>query len=402
MKKLLLLILLPSIAFAVETEVSGNFELQGRHSKNNDMAKTDLLQDWNEEQFYFMYGNLSGKMQFEDFRLEVNGIARHARSDLYNPKPILGQKRDSYLAPQIYLFPNRFVARDLLKIEYQDEGRTSETQAEFNKFFFEWNTDEHRFTIGRLYINYGQGEIFNPINPFNQPTGLTSIQQVAQGNDGMGFKYYVNDKYNVEFFLLGDLNEEKGSRENQIEKTLWAHGEYQYSDKLQIDYVAGEDLNRYKLGGQVNYKFEESMIFFQALYQSHILLKNKDSNNLWDVALGYDEQMNAKWHIRAEGGYQKRNRYATATTFDRFLPTEYFVAIANTYELHPLVKLAGTVVNDIKSGFTYLIGRATYNSTENTEIEIFTYQPVAKGDAADNPAQKLVTSDIGLAFRAFF
>ena len=113
--------------------------------------------------------------------------------------------------------------------------------------------------------------------------------------------------------------------------------------------------------------------------------------------------MNNKWHLRFEGGHQKSNRFSEINSLgERFLPTEYFVALANVYEIHPLLKINGTLINDIKSGFTYFIAKFTYNASSNVEAEIFGYSPMAKGDSADNPAQKLVTTDIGLALRAFF
>jgi len=200
--------------------------------------------------------------------------------------------------------------------------------------------------------------------------------------------------------LLGDKRIE--DYDGTINRTLWVHGEYQASDKLQLDYVIGEDQNRQKLGGQIAYRFEDAMLFSQVLYQSHLVNK-KISNNLWDFMLGFDQQFTSKWHVRAEGGYQKANRSTNDLSFgDRFLPTEYFISLANIYEIHPLVKVSGTVVNDIKSGFTYVIGKSTYNVLENMEAEIFFYVPASKGDSVDNPLQKLVTTDLGGALRYFF
>ena len=207
--------------------------------------------------------------------------------------------------------------------------------------------------------------------------------------------------HTIQFLLLGDKSIE--GYDGEIDKTLWAHGEYQATDKLQLDYVLGQDQNRNKLGGQISYRFEEAMVFTQALYQSHNVNRNVDSNNLVDIMLGYDQQLTNKWHIRFEGGYQKANRHAVTSGFsDRFLPTEYFAALANTYEIHPLLKASGTIINDIKSGFTYFIVKGTLDLGHNMELEMFGFTPVAKGDAADNLAQKLVTSDVGVALRAFF
>jgi hypothetical protein len=88
--------------------------------------------------------------------------------------------------------------------------------------------------------------------------------------------------------------------------------------------------------------------------------------------------------------------------FDRFLPTEFFAAFANIFEIHPLVKVNATIINDIKSGFTYFIGKGTYSAAKNIELDHFIFLPLATGSEPDNIAQKLVTLDIGMSLRLFF
>lgn len=394
----LLLFSVPALA-EIKSEFSGNIEGQVRHAKNNPEAKEDLFQNWNNENFYLAYGNINGKIEFANSRIEANWFTRYSQSDLYDPDPNFFNTDEPYLATTIFTFPNKLVARDVFKLQHKKRSGETQLESILNKLYYEMELEENRFMFGRMYVNYGQGEIFNPINPFNQPTALTSISQVAQGNDGFSFTFFVSDIHTVQFLLLGDKSVEDYSGE--ITRTLWAHGEYQYSDKLQLDYVIGEDQNRHKVGGQISYRFEEAMVFLQGLYQSQDL-KNNPTTNLVDVLLGYDQQLTAKWHIRLETGYQKENRFVNAQSFERFLPTEYFAALANVYELHPLVKVSGTVINDVKSGFTYFIAKGTYDIGHDMEAEIFGFTPVAKGDAADNVAQKLVTTDVGLALRAFF
>lgn len=401
MKTFLLLgLFLSSSVFALDTELSGNIEGQIRHVKNNEEAKdAPLYQDWNNENFYLVYGNLNGKINFEKSKIEGNWFVRYSQSELYDPKPVGPLKRDPYFATQIFTFPNHLVARDLFKLQHLNQSGNQQTESVLNKLYYEQELEVHRFMFGRMYVNYGLGEIFNPINPFNQPTALTSISQVAQGNDGASFTYFVNDNHNIQFLLLGDKRIE--GYDGDVDITFWMHGEYQYNDQLQLDYVLGEDQNRRKIGGQISYQLENALIFTQLLYQSQTL-KDEPSNNLWDILLGYDQQITNKWHIRFEGGYQKKDRFINPENFERFLPTEYFVALANVYEIHPLVKLNATIINDIKSGFSYFIAKGTYSLTKSTELEAFGYTPASKGDEPDNLAQRLVTTDIGIALRAFF
>lgn len=399
MKYLLPLLLFSLSAHAVKVDLSGNIEAQGRKTWNNDEAKKELQQDWDNSEFYLFYGNLGAKIDVKGgSRFEANWLIRHSYSQLYQPET---PGMDEYLVTNVFTYPRTIVARDIFKLQYEKQENNYRLDSVLNKFMYQWNYDEHRFTIGRMFINYGQGEIFNPLNPFNQPTALNSITNFAQGNDGVNFTFYADDKHTLNFYFLGDKSID--NYDGQIDKTLWLHGEIAYSDSLQFNYVIGEDQKRHKIGGQVSYLGDEAMFFGQLLYQSD-LVNGKKSHNLWDVLLGYDEQLTSKWHIRIETGYQKKNRMQPEG-FDlnnRFLPTEYFFALANKYEIHPLVNVSGTIITDVKSGFTYLVAKSTFSLSENTEAEIFAFSPVAKGKGDEFPVQKLVTTDIGLALRAFF
>lgn len=382
---------------AVDADFSGNLEAQARHSWNNDLAE-DLFQDWEEEDFFLLYGNLNSKVDVGSSRVESNVFARYSRSRLYEERPA---PFPPYVAPLIFTFPNKLVAREIFKLSHDKRTDDHREEVVLNKLYYQWSSDDNRFMIGRMYINYGQGEIFNPINPFNQPTGLTSVSQVAQGNDGVNFTFFVNERHTLDFYFLGDKS--MGNFNGEIERTLWIHGEYQVSDALQLDYVVGQDQNRNKLGGQIRRSFEEATVFAQTLYQSDFT-NDVESHPLWDAMAGFDQQVTSKWHVRVEGGYQKSNRFLNldSSLNERFLPTEYFIAFANQYEVHPLVKVTGTIVNDVKTGFTYFISRNTFDLGHDTEAEIFGYIPAAKGSDIENPAQKLVTTDIGLALRTFF
>lgn len=371
----------------------GNVEVQARQSWNNPEAKKvpTINQDWKEEKFSQFVGNLGFKADYSSVHAEVNWFGRQAYSPLYY---------NEYAATQIYTFPNKLVARDVFKLQHSRVSGDHQTDSVLNKFFVEWK-EENSFAFGRMFINYGLGEVFNPLNPFNQPTGLTSLSNVSQGSDGFRFVLNASEGHTIEFFLLGDKN--LSGYENEINKTVWMHGEYQATDKLTLDYVVGEDQKRQKLGGQASYQFDQAMVFGQVLYQTEYTDNTQASDNLWDILLGYDQQMTNKYHLRFEGGYQKQDSYASLTSFNnRFLPTEYFASITNIYEIHPLVKLNGTFINDVKTGFTYFIGKSTWSMSNNVESELFVYSPVGKGGQTDILAQKLITTDVGVALRAFF
>lgn len=381
-----------SIFAQVETEFDGNVEIQSRQTWNNPEAKDIpvIKQDWKEEQYTQMTGNLGFKADYKALHAEVNWFGRKAYSSLFQQEAI---------ATQIFAFPNKLVARDVFKLQYNRIDGDQQTDSVLNKFYIEWR-EENSIAFGRMFINYGLGEIFNPLNPFNQPTGLTSLGNVAQGSDGFRFTLNVSETYSIDFFLLGDKRID--GYEGEIDRTLWVHGEYQANDKLTLDYVIGEDQKRQKIGGQASYQFDQAMVFAQALYQTEFTNK-KPSDNLWDLLLGYDQQVTSLYHLRFEGGYQKINSYGDLLSFsNRFLPTEYFVSLANIYDIHPLVKLSGTFINDVKTGFSYFIGKTIWSMGNNIESELFMYSPIGKGGQTDQVSQKLITTDVGVALRAFF
>jgi len=294
------------------------------------------------------------------------------------------------------------VARDVFRLNYSRQDNDHQTDAVVNKLAYELDGDDSRFTIGRMFVNYGVGEIFNPINPFNQPLGLVSSLNVAQGNDGFKASFFLSERSNLSFFLMGD--KQLAGEEDRITRTLWLHWEFRPADDWQLDLVAGEDQKRNKAGVQINRTLSEAMIFLQALYTSE-LTNDDPSENLWDLMIGYDNQFTKDWHARVEMGHQETDQEVVAPAgsllSNRYLPYEYFIAVANTYDIHPLVELSGTLIHDVKTDFGYGLLRANWSVVENWEWDLFFFTPVYHS-AESNLVQQLITTDVGTALRYFF
>ena len=135
MKRLLFIFCVFSTTTAfsqIKTEFSGNLEVQSRNSWNGDEAKSLNLindqiptQDWDSENFSLIYGNLNAKVDFSNSRLESNFFARHSKSDLY---------KNNYIAPLIFNFPNKLVAREVFKLQNDQDGTDNKTEYILNKF----------------------------------------------------------------------------------------------------------------------------------------------------------------------------------------------------------------------------------------------------------------------------
>jgi hypothetical protein len=376
-------------SWAVEFE--GNVEAQGRQSTNNEQAQKKFNQDWDRENFYLFYGNLNVNQTLGSSRFESNVFGRYAQSELYQ-KP--------YVAPLIYNFPQKLVARSLFDLKYDQTRDSSYTELNINKFFYEWDGQEVRLTLGRIYLNYGLGEVFNPINPFNQPTGLSSIAQTAQGNDGGQMKAFINSQHTVDMIILGDKEIKKP--DDEVSYTFWVHGEYRFTDETQLDYVVGRDQERDKLGMQFSTQILDGLFFTQLFYQSQRIDQKKFTDDLIDLMVGYDQQLTGIWHMRVESGYQERSKFATLGFSERFLPVESFIALVNQFEPHPLFKVTLTGIFDLRSQFTYLIGKLIFSLSNNLEAEFFTSVPVGDKKEPEIIEQQFVTTDLGLALRMFF
>jgi hypothetical protein len=376
-------------------ELSGNLEGQTRLLKNQVSAKRfPLSQDWDNSQYHLGAANINAKADFNESRIEGNVFGRYAQSELFG---------DGYLAPQFLTFPRRLVARDVFRLNHTRVDGDAQTDLVINKLYYELDGEDSRFVFGRMYINYGSGEIFNPINPFNQPLGLLSQTNIAQGNDGFKAGFFTSDESSINFYLLGNKNLD--DYENQITPTGWIHGEWRFSENWQLDYVLGQDQRRNKAGGQLNYIWGDAMVFAQALYSS-AYVNGKESENLWDALLAYDHQLNAKWHLRVEVGHQEVDDElvlsSPLTASERFLPYEYFIAIAQTYELHPLLKLSGTVIRDFKTDFVYGLARATWSIFNDVEWDFFVNAPLYWVEDEQNIPQKIFPTEAGTALRVFF
>jgi hypothetical protein len=383
-----------SSASSMKTEIDGNIDAQFRSANNQSDAET-LGQNWSHENFSLLSTNTHAIFSLKNSKLEINWFNRYSQSDLY--------KKD-FFATRLMNFPNQTVSRDVFRLSHKKQSQDALFESVLNQAFYEWDYDDSRFAFGRLFINYGQGEIFNPINPFNQPTGLTSQSNVGQGNDGFKVTIFSDPDTTWNFFLIGD-KQVKGN-DGSIDATTWLHGEFRLSDIWQIDYVLGRDQMRHKTGAQATYQSEESLLFSQVFYQTEIIDKNIPSTHLWDIMLGYDRRLTTDWHIRVEGGHQKTDQYLTignASQFNsRFLPSEYFVAVANEYQLHSLLKGSATVIHDFKSRFGYGLARLAYSFKESWEVDLFGFAPIYRNGNKIAPIQKLFTSDVGLSVRAFF
>jgi len=380
---MILFLLLSSLtAFALETEFSGSGELQYRNSRNNPEADK-YFQTWKKTEAKIFLGQVGVKVQHQHHSVESNLFVRYLET------PLL--RNPNNLAPKFYLFPQRMVVRDLFNLKASQTSSRERVEALPTKLFYQIELEKFRVEIGRVYLTYGQGEIFNPINPFNQPTALNASAQVAQGNDGGTLTYFASQKHDLHLSIFGDKSQ------GETQKTFWFRTNSRLSDQLSLMLVGGEDQKRKKAGAEVTYQGEEALYFSQIFYQ-----KNALDQESFDFLLGLDQQLHSLWHLRVEAGHQKRFKKNVSSDTNRFLPTETFLSIGNQIEITPLLKQQVTFIYDLKSSFAYGVLKTVYEVRQDLEIEGFFLGPALKGGKASDPLQEIVTRDFGLALRGYF
>lgn len=376
---------------AITFDYFGNVEMQTRHAWSH-QAATDAGESWEQEDFNLLYGNLSGRVGVDQNSIEFNVFARYAHSNLFE---------EESLNTQIYNFPERIVSRDLFRLTHNEDTNDSRTDLVINKLFYEWETEDSRFVFGRMFINYGMGEVYNPINPFSTPQGITVLNNVAQGSDGLKFTLFPSIDHTINFYILGDKRyyDYDGGR---YARTLWVQGEVLIDEKWQAIYIAGEDQKRFKAGFQISYQLAKGLLFAQYL-RSGEPQGEIEGSTFDDYLLGFDRQINSKWHLRIEAGYQKEDLLRDYSVFDeRFLPMEYFVALSNIFEVHPLVKVSASIINDPESNFNMVVFKSTYNAYSNFEVDFYALTPVRSDSSEETLGQQVISTDVGLSLRYFY
>lgn len=381
MKKLFLLLLFISTTYAQSLTYEGSFGGQYRILEK----KSDSIENYNSPTDYtLIHGAVGAKYIAESFKLESSFFYRRADSDLYG---------STIYTQQNILFPKYLVARE--GFDLTKNKNTSKYSSDFllHKFMFTKDFTSSRVELGRLFINYGLGETFNPINPFNLPNGLFVINDLTQSSDGMKYSYFINENSEAILYSFSNKNPLTPAHENH--PTLFSQFNFR-NEGNQLTLVGGLDQNRAKVGTEVSVQYLEYLAFFQTLYQFE-----KDHNqSLVDAMFGLDRQWTQIWHTRLEFSYQELETKTGIST--RFLPQEYTIAIANEFETHPLLKLKPIITYDPKANIAFAIFKANLNLLQNLDLEAFALGNLNENKAEETKRQKLLTRDIGVRFQYYF
>lgn len=379
----------------VRSEFSGNLDAQVKGLKNTNTAK-DAGQDWNEETMNLIYSNIRGRVYFKRSKMNINWFLRYSQSELY---------KDNYVAPTFSLYPNTVITRDIFKLEKIDKDGENGTVTEsiLNEFNYEWGDDETVFNVGRIFVEYGEGFVFNPINPFYLPLGFSTLQNIRQGNDGMKFYVQSEKDFRFHFYIFGD--KQFTDYNGQITRTIMFRGDWDYSSQLHINYILGEDQKRHKYGFEVRYAFDQGQVYGQAVRNSQRLDKEDPGDNgLFHYIVGYEKDLTHNWTSRLEfGKHDTDNTYGEAIYQQSFLPQKNFIALANQFRLTDLVKVSLNGSVDPNSGFSYAHMNVNHEYSKALQFHVFISGPMSRAKSEPEFAsQRVFAGEFGLGLRSQF
>lgn len=390
---LMLLLLFNQAHAVIRSEFSGNLDAQAKKLKNSNTAEK-LDQNWDEEDMLLIYTNIKARVHFRRSKMNINWFLRYSQSDLY---------KDDYVAPRFSVYPNNVVTRNIFKLEKVDEADGAVSESILNELNYEWGDDETVFNIGRMPVTFGEGFVFNPINPFMLPTAFSTLQNINQGNDGMKFSIQSDKDFKFHFYIFGD--KQFTDYNGQITRTLMFRGDWDYSDQVHINYVLGEDQKRHKYGFEVRYSFDGGQAFAQAVRNSQRLDKEDPADNgLFHYVLGYEKDLTHNLSSRIEvGKFDQDNTFVEAAYNQNFLPQKNFVALINSITLTDLVKVQLNGSVDPKSGFSFFHMNVNHQYDKTLQFHVFMSGPMSRAkDESQFAAQRVFAGEFGLGFRSVF
>lgn len=391
---LFLLISFSVCAKEFDIEFAGSFGLQAK-SIENSLTADNFGQDWKKDEAYIGYANMDVKLELYHNKIDANWFVRHSQSDLYD------QDKD-YIAPFYFAFPNKVVSRNVFKLRKIDRTDDSVTESILNQFIYEWGDEDTSFVFGRMFIEFGEGYFFNPIDPFMLPLSLSTLQGVQQGNDGLSFHFDKRSDLQVNLYLLGD--KQFTDYDGRITRTILLHGDWDYTKQTHINYILGEDQKRHKYGFEIKHSFDTGLIYAQAVRHSQRLDKEEeDDKGLQHYLLGYEKDLTRNLTSRLELGRHEIDDTFPEAEYERnFLPIEDFIGLSNMYRFNDRNFAILQGLTDTKTQMLYLQSSFTHRLKKYFEIKLFAKGVVARSKDDDDSQQRTIPREFGAAFQSQF
>jgi len=392
------LLLFPVLASAqiIEFKEDAVIEMQTKSLTNSGQAK-DIGEDWNNDQLNIIYSNIDFTLKILEHKFNASWFLRHSNSDLY---------QDDRLALNYHLFPRKVIARDLFRTQYIHETQTTRTESILNKFTYEFGDEDFYFKLGRMYVNYGEGYMANPLNPFNLPQFSGTHAKFNQGNDGMQVKIQNDDKLILKIYVFQDRSYRE-YHDEKLTRTFMLHGDWQYKPDTNVQYVLGEDQKRHKYGLQVKKTIEKGMGYFQVVRFSQKLDQQEAyEKGLTHYILGGEYQVSDKLTTRLEIGKQEfsENLDEANHLSTTFIPMNKFAALINSYQHSDKHKTVFLYARDGETKFAIAKAEHNYAPKDNHDVFVRVLVPITKTDGEDSlgTLQRTLATEATFGIRLFY
>jgi hypothetical protein len=365
--------------------------LTKRVVQNN--ADKDTSSNWDQESAHLLQGNIGFDLDLWGHKFSGNGFFRLAESPLFNKDP---------QAASYSQFPESAVGRDLFKIFHSKTDGNRTQYGAINQFEYEWSDDELTFKAGRMFINYGEGMFFNPINPFNFVSSLSNSIGTNSGNDGIQFKIHREDQLKLYIYILGDKS--FTDYDKKITRTAIVRGDWNINKDTNLNYILGEDQKRHKYGLEILRRYKNNKIFAQLVrFSQRLDNENPDDEGIAHSLLGIETVASDKWTIRIEIG-SAENPDSEEKLDSRYLPFEKIFAMQNNYMFTEELSLKLGVVADHSSQSSLYKSELIYSPTKSLSTKFFASGPMSTPNSKDDNIATLrkIPYEIGLAMQAQF
>lgn len=337
---------------------SGFIRLRTYHLENQ---AQDIINSWSSEAANQFIGSYQGELSYQRAKFSYQGFLNYVDSPLY----------DKASSPANFLiFPSDLSQRDTFNLQLKNQNQRSAYLAGLNQFSIKYEFESSKLTAGRMLVKYGEGIIFNPINPFNSPNRLSHSPQLLQGNDGIKLRLTKDPKLTLNIYLLGDRTYTENHQENT--KSLIIHGDWHLAEKYQLNYLLGEDQNRHFYAIEFKRKTENQLVFAQIVKAGQDLEEqNVEVESLTHYALGIEQQVLPSWKTRVELGEFQQTRLGAPLKTNFFLPFEKAVGWINTFKIKDKIQLELDLLQELKSEAQWYRIDLEYYKNQVLETSIF-------------------------------
>ncbi len=368
------------VTFLLVTSVWAQEGTLGMISKEMFPENSDWEKLPDSANYTLLYADFIGKkIEKDNFQFNYRFLARHAQSSLFNTDFTKDQLNS----------PNKFILREFTDLTIDKERENSRSELTPSELKLSYNYQDFKLSLGRFIINYGQGQFYNPINPFSIPTSLMEINEVPLAVDGLHLNAYFSDSSSLDFYLLPDKESQETSK--------WLKFKIN-TEQTTLTFVAGQDQDSFKYGCEGSLSWDPYLFYAQIVAQDK--LENDNSHFSFDKSLGAERQFTQDFFAKFE--YHHLPNYASARREFFVLSQEHTFALLTRWQLHPLYKLESSLLVDPENFFTFLFLKGIYNWKANLDFSTFVKGRIAQGSDEMTTLQKRIGKEFGLLVQYYF